>query len=151
MWGKGRIVAAAVVVAAVGLTAVQVVGAVRSDRAEEARHRVVFQEHQVAYHLRSVGSADEYVRIAYSGPEGRDLQGAAPPLVPEWNESLTTEPGVWQLHMFAGAPATNLNFQLTCTVEVDGVEVGRDSGHDCEVWFQMEELPRVTASASPST
>jgi len=150
MRGKWRIVVVVLVVAAVGLTAVQVVRAVRGDDAEAQRHREIEREHQVAYHLRGVGSAIEPVQITYSGPDGSDETAGAPALAPEWDESVTVEPGVYQLHLVAAAPWTDLNFRLTCTVEVDGVEVARDSSYDCEVWFQLEDLPKVRASATPS-
>lgn len=137
MAGQRWIAAAVAVVAAAGITAACDGGA--AGDATAAKHRVT-------YRLTGVGEANQPIRIMYSGPGGETLETSVPSFLPEWTRSVTVQPGIPMITLNAGAPWTDTRYQLTCVMEVDGVEVARNVGPFCETWFKIADLPEVLAS-----
>ncbi|WP_159079295.1 hypothetical protein [Plantactinospora sp. BC1] len=107
--------------------------------------------HKVSYSISASGTANENLKISYAGPDGAGVEATSPGTVPFWSTEVTTKPGVALLFVQGNANSSDLSYQLTCTIKVDGVEVVNGSGpYSCATQFELSRLPSMLAEKSPS-
>ena len=150
MRGKWQLAAAVIAVVAFALVMVRVVGVARDD--DPARLGTVEGEsarYEVAYRVWGSGTANEPVEISYTTGDGGTRKAAVPGYAPVWEQSVTTERDLQNVLVTATGTSSDLAFTLTCTVEIDGVELARQSGlFACNAWFELSEAPAALARAT---
>jgi hypothetical protein len=105
--------------------------------------------HRVNYQIVTVGTANGSLDISYTSASGTTETDTAPGHVQVWFKEVTTDPGQTHVTLQGTGTSTDLAFQMTCSILVDGRPAGTQTGpFGCTLLVDLRAA-RVSASGRP--